>query len=308
MFLKNHVFSLIVGLFLLLGLGSCKSKFEKLRASNNVQMKYQEAVKYYEKEKYSKALTLFQDLLAKYRGTADAEDLNYYTAFAAYRLKDYISARFHFKNFADNYPNSPRAEECRFMSAYCYYLDSPRSNLDQDNTRKAIDQLQLFVNLYPESERAKEAGDLIQNLRDKLEKKAFDNAKLYFNMGLPDDYRAAVIALENVLKIYPDTKHAEDIEYLLVKSQYLFADNSYPHRQEERFNQMIDYYDSFMEHYPESKYNNELNGLRGSADRKIASALKIMANDEKMRKQREEDLGIATPNGIPIETENNNQQ
>lgn len=71
---------------------------------------------------------------------------------------------------------------------------------------------------------------------------------------------------------------------------------------------MIDYYDSFMEHYPESKYNNELNGLRGSADRKIASALKIMANDEKMRKQREEDLGIATPNGVPIETENNNQQ
>ncbi|GGE34376.1 MULTISPECIES: outer membrane protein assembly factor BamD [Sphingobacterium] len=308
MFLKNHVFSLIVGLFLLLGLGSCKSKFEKLRASNNVQMKYQEAVKYYEKEKYSKALTLFQELLAKYRGTADAEDLSYYTAYSAYRLKDYISARFHFKTFADNYPNSQRAEECRFMSAYCYYLDSPRSNLDQDNTRKAIDQLQLFVNLYPESERAKEAGDLIQNLRDKLEKKAFDNAKLYYNMGLPDDYRAAVIALENVLRVYPDTKHAEDIEYLLVKSQYLFADNSYPHRQEERFNQMIDYYDSFTEHFPESKYSSELNGLRGSADRKIAAALKIMANDEKARKQREEDLGISTSNGVPIENNNNNQQ
>jgi len=305
MFLKNHIFSLVVGLFLLFGLVSCKSKFEKLRASNNVQMKYQAAVKYYEKEKYSKALTLFQDLLTKYRGTADAEDLNYYTAFAAYRLKDYISARFHFKNFADNYPNSQRAEECRFMSAYCYYLDSPRSNLDQDNTRKAIDQLQLFVNLYPDSERAIEAGDLIQNLREKLEKKAFDNAKLYYNMGLPDDYRAAVIALENVLKQYPDTKHAEDIEYLLVKSQYLFADNSYPHRQEERFNQMIDYYDSFVENYPESKYSNELNGLRSNADRKITTALKIMSNDEKARKQREEDLGITTSNGIPIENNSN---
>ncbi|MGM1429428.1 outer membrane protein assembly factor BamD [Sphingobacterium lactis] len=303
MFLKNHVFSLIVGLFLLLSLGSCKSKFEKLRASNNVQMKYQEAVKYYEKEKYSKALTLFQELLTKYRGTADAEDLNYYTAYSAYKLKDYISARFHFGNFATSYPNSPRAEECRFMSAYCYYLDSPRSNLDQENTRKAIDQLQLFVNLYPESERAKEAGDLIQNLREKLEKKAFDNAKLYYNMGLPDDYRAAVIALENVLKEYPDTKHAEEIEFLLVKSQYLFADNSYPHRQEERFNQMIDYYDSFAEHYPESKYISEANGLRSSADRKIATALKILANDEKNRKQQEKDLGVSTPNGVPIETE-----
>lgn len=268
-------------------------------------MKYQEAVKFYENEKYSKALTLFQDLLTKYRGTADAEDLNYYTAFSAYRLKDYISARYHFKNFADNYPNSPRAEECRFMSAYCFYLDSPRSNLDQENTRRAIDQLQLFVNLYPDSERAQEAGDLIQDLREKLEKKAFDNAKLYYNMGLPDDYRAAVIALENVLTQYPDTRHAEDIEYLLVKSQYLFADNSYPHRQEERFNQMIDYYDDFTTNYPESHYSDELNGLRGNADRKITVALRIIENQEKSRKLQQEELGIASPTGVPIEGENN---
>ena len=269
-------------------------------------MKYQEAVKFYENEKYSKALTLFQDLLTRYRGTADAEDLAYYTAYSAYRLKDYISARFHFKTFADSYPNSPRAEECRFMQAYCFYLDSPRSSLDQENTLRAIDQLQLFVNIYPESERAKEAGELIQNLRDKLEKKAFDNAKLYYNMGLPDDYRAAVIALENVLKQYPDTRHAEDIEYLLVKSQYLFADNSYPHRQEERFNQMIDYYDDFTSHYPESDYSSELNDLRHNADRKIAAAVRILENQEQARKLYQEELGISSPTGVPIELENNN--
>jgi len=294
MFLKNHVFSLIVGVSLLFVFGSCKSKFEKLRASNNIQMKYQEAIKYYENEKYSKALTLFEDLLTRYRGTSDAEDLAYYTAYASYRLKDYISARYHFKQFALNYPNSQRAEECRFMSAYCFYLDSPRSNLDQENTRKAIEELQLFVNLYPDSERAKEASDLIQNLRDKLEKKAFDNAKLYYNMGLPDDYRAAVIALENVLRQYPDTKHAEDVEYLLIKSQYLFADNSYPHRQEERFNQMLDYYETFQEHFPESKYSNELKGLRSSAERKVAFAIKRVEADKKLRKQQEEELGIST--------------
>ncbi len=257
-------------------------------------MKYQEAIKYYENEKYSKALTLFEDLLTRYRGTSDAEDLAYYTAYASYRLKDYISARYHFKQFALNYPNSQRAEECRFMSAYCFYLDSPRSNLDQENTRKAIEELQLFVNLYPDSERAKEASDLIQNLRDKLEKKAFDNAKLYYNMGLPDDYRAAVIALENVLRQYPDTKHAEDVEYLLIKSQYLFADNSYPHRQEERFNQMLDYYETFQEHFPESKYSNELKGLRSSAERKVAIAIKRVEADKKLRKQQEEELGIST--------------
>lgn len=292
MFLNSRYVALIATLIIILFTTSCKSKFEKLRASNNLQMKYQEAIKFYEKGKYSKAQTLFSDLMIKYRGTADAEDLYYYTAYTSYRLKDFTSARYHFKQFAVTFPNSVRAEECRFMSAYCFYIDSPRSNLDQDNTKKAIDELQLFVNLYPESERSKEAGELIQNLRDKLEKKAFDNAKLYFNMGLADDYRAAVIALENVLRDYPDTKYAEEAEFLMVKSQYLFADNSFPYRQEARFNDAIDYYESFIEHYPQSKYRNEAENLRASAEKKIVIAVKRMNELDKLRQQQESELGV----------------
>ncbi|TCV18952.1 Beta-barrel assembly machine subunit BamD [Sphingobacterium alimentarium] len=270
----------------------CKSKFEKLRNSNNITVKYQEAVKLYEKGKYSKALILFDDLASKYRGRAEAEDLFYLIANANYKLKDYTSARFHFKNFANTYPNSDRAEECRYMAAYCYYLDSPRSTLDQENTRKAIDELQLFVNYYPESERAQQAGALIQSLRDKLEKKAFDNAKLYYNMGLADDYRAAVIALENVLRQYPDTKYAEEIEFLMVKSQYLYADNSRVFRQEERFNQALDYYNSFVEHFPQSKFKAEADDLKNNADRKIVAAIRMVNEYNKEIEDRNKELGI----------------
>lgn len=257
-------------------------------------MKYEEAVKFYEKGKYSKALILFDELMERYRGRSEAEDLYYFTAYTNYRLRDYTSARYRFKQFATTFPNSVRAEECRFMSAYCYYIDSPRSSLDQENTRKAIDELQLFVNLYPDSEKSEEAGELIQKLRDKLETKAFDNAKLYYNMGLGDDYRAAVIALENVLKDYPDTKYAEEIEYLIVKSQYLFADNSYPHRQEERFNDALDYYDIFADKYPESKHMSELNDIRSSSEKKIAIAIKQMNEINRQREERDKELGINT--------------
>ncbi|WP_380906596.1 outer membrane protein assembly factor BamD [Sphingobacterium suaedae] len=272
---------------------SCKSKFEKLRASNNIAMKYQEAVKYYEKKKYTKALVLFDDLMNKYRGQAEAEDLYYYTAYTNYRLRDYTSARFRFKEFAQTYPNSPRAEECRFMSAYCFYVDSPRPSLDQENTRKAIDELQLFINLYPEGEKAKEAGDLIQKLRDKLEQKAYANAKLYFDMGQPDDYRAAVIAFESMLREYPDTKYAEEIEFLILKSQYLFAQNSMPYRQEARYNEAIDYYQAFVEHYPESKYKKEAEDLRSSAEKQIAFVVKRMNEINKLREEQQKELGIS---------------
>jgi len=256
-------------------------------------MKYQEAVKLYEKGKYSKALILFDDLAIKYRGRPEAEDLFYLIANTNYKLGDYTSARFHFKNFANTYPGSPRAEECRFMSAYCYYVESPRSSLDQENTRKAIDELQLFVNYHPDSKKAEEAGVLIQDLRDKLEKKAFNNAKLYYNMGTPDDYRAAVIAFENVLKQYPDTKYAEEIEYLIVKSQYQYADHSSPFKQESRFNDAIDYYNSFMNNFPESKYEGELNSLKDSADKKILFAIRRINEMNKQIEERNKEMGIS---------------
>lgn len=293
MFLDRRIGLISTILLFALFFSSCKSKFEKLKNSNNIAMKYEEAVKLYDKGKYSKALILFDDLASKYRGRAEAEDLFYLIANANYKLRDYTSARFHFKNFASTYPGSPRAEECRFMAAYCYYIESPRSTLDQENTRKAIDELQLFVNYHPDSEKATEAGDLIQKLRDKLERKAFENAKLYYNMGSPDDYRAAVIAFENVLKQYPDTRYSEEIEYLIVKSQYQFADHSSPFRQESRFNDAIDYYDSFISQYPESKYRSELDNLKQSADKKIAYAIRRIDEVNKQIEERNKEMGIA---------------
>ena len=294
MFLNRRIpviFALCLATLFFVG---CKSKFEKLRNSNNITMKYQEAVKLYEKGKYSKALILFDDLASKYRGRAEAEDLFYLIANANYKLKDYTSARFHFRSFASTYENSPRAEECLYMSAYCYYLESPRHSLDQDNTNKAINELQLFINRYEDSPRVEEANKLVQNLREKLERKAFDNAKLYYNMGLADDYRAAVIAFENVLRQYPDTKFAEEIEFLMLKSQYLYADNSRFFRQEERFNDAIDYYNSFVENYPTSKFKSEADDLKKSADKKIVAAIRLKNQYEKEVEERNKELGIET--------------
>lgn len=279
---RNGLALLSLLLVLSLGIIGCKSKFEKLRTSTDVAKKYQEAIKLYNKKDYSKALILFDDLVQRYRGRAESEDLYYYYAYTNYKLKDFLSARYHFKTFADTYPNSPKAEECRFMTAYCYYLDSPNFSLDQDNTYKAIESLQLFINIYPKSERVAEASKLIQDLRDKLEQKSYANARLFLDIG---DYQAAVIAFRNSAKDFPDTKYAEEMDFLIIQAQYLYAKNSLETKQEDRYNEAIEEYNRFVEKYPNSKYLDDANELKKDILNGIEETKKILATYSDSKKE-----------------------
>ena len=278
MFKIKHVllFSFIV---IALSIAGCKSQFEKIRLSNDVKKKYEEAMRLYNKKNYSKALILFEDLSQKYRGRAEAEELNYHYAMTLYKLRDYTTARYQFKSFADTYPSSRYAEECRYMGAYCYYLDSPAPSLDQENTYKAIDALQLFINFYPKSERAADAAKYIGLLRAKLEDKAYANAKLYYDLGGYDvtNYKAAVIALKNAQIDFPDIKYAEEMDFLIIKSQFAYAKNSYETRQEDRFNEAITYADEFIEGHPQSKLVEDAKALKKDSQAGIESAKKFLA-------------------------------
>ena len=260
---------------LIIVLSGCKSKYEKLRSGNDNAKKYSEGIKYYNKKEYTKALGLFDPLITRYRGQAEAEDLYYYYAYTNYKLKDYTSARYHFKTFAETYPSSARAEECRFMAAYCFYLDSPIFSLDQANTNSAIDALQLFINLYPKSDRVAEASKLIQNLRDKLEEKSYANSKLYLTIS---DYQAAVIAFGNTLRDYPDTKYAEEINFLTIRAQYEYAFHSREDHQEERYNQAIAFANQFIDSYPNSKLLKEAKDYVKESNQGITKAKSVLAD------------------------------
>jgi outer membrane protein assembly factor BamD len=272
---KKHL-SLFWGLFivLLVVLGGCKSKYEKLRASNDFGKKFQEAKNLYNKKEYTKALGLFDDLAPKYRGQSSASELFYYQAMTNYKLKDYTSAAYLFKEFATTFQSDPKAEECRFLTAYCLYLDSPNFSLDQDNTQSAIERLQLFINLYPNSERVAEANKLIQTLHERLEEKSYANAKLYLTIGY---YQAAVLAFGNTLRDYPDTKYAEEIDYLTAKAQYLYAAHSLETKQEERFSQAMTMADQFNDKYTTSKYANEIAAIKKDSQQGIAKAKQVLA-------------------------------
>jgi len=241
-------------------------KYNKLIKSSDMDAKYAAAVKYFQKEDYGKALTLFEELMSVYRGTEKGEEVHYYYSYCNYNLEDYILAGYQFRSFAKNYPNSKHTEECAYMNAYCFYLNSPEYSLDQIDTKLAIKEFQRFTNQYPKSTRIPQCNDLLDKLRGKLERKSYENAMLYYNMS---DYKAAIAALGNHLKDFADTKHTEEIHFKIIKSYYLLALNSIESKKQERFKAACDAYLKFVDSYPNSEYIKDAEMVYTSAQKSL---------------------------------------
>ncbi len=232
------------------------SGYEKVLKSSDFKLKYRTAVKYYEKEDYVRASTLFDQISTVFRGTEQADTIYYYQAMSYYYQGDYILSGHYFRTFARTYGGSPFVENADFMGAFCYYMTSPRAELDQTNTVQAIQAFQLHLIRFPDTERREEVVGYINELRDKLVVKSFLSARLYYDL---EDYKASMVALNNSLNEYPESKYREDIMFMLVKSSYMLAANSILTKKRERFQDAVDEYYSFAAEFPDSKYIKEAN-------------------------------------------------
>lgn len=250
---NSGLFTLLLALGLVLGLSSCDS-YNKVLKSTDLNYKYEMAKKYYNKGQYYRAQPLLEELLGVYRGTERAEDVYYYYAYCELNQANYTAASYHFKNFAQSFPRSAKAEETEFMSAYALSLESPEYSLDPTSTEKAIEGLQYFINRYPNSEKVKECNETMDRLRRKLEIKAFRSASLYYKM---EDYRASAILFKNILVQYPDIDEREEVAFLVVKSFYLLAKNSIESKKKERFEEVVKAFQNFKEEFPRSPWMKE---------------------------------------------------
>jgi outer membrane protein assembly factor BamD len=260
----RSVFSAILLSFLLLFAGC--SSYNKVTKGKDMDAKFDLAVKLYKKGNYYKALPIFEELIAVYRGTRKAEMTYYYYAYTNFKAGDFTSAAYDFENFVKSYPNSEFTEECAFMQAYCYFMDSPGYSLDQTNTYKAIIQLQLFADRYPSSSKLEECNQLIDRLESKLELKYYETAKMYFFM---DEFKAAVTSFRNLLNDFPSTPHREEAMFLVFKAQFRLAENSIEDKKNGRYNEALTFYGEFRSAYPESKYMKEADSIAQEIRKKL---------------------------------------
>lgn len=246
--LKKYKLKIVFLLSSVLFFCSC-SEYNKILKGSDYNLKYEKAIEYYENNQCYKSLPLLDELMSYFRMTNKGEDVYYYYAKNQYCMGDYYLAGYYYKRFVKNFPQSDRAEECSFNAAICMMNNSPDYYLDQSDSYKAIDEFQLFMSKYPNSSLVDSCNVLIKDLRSRLERKSFEKAKLYYKM---EKYRSAIIALNTTLTQFPDTKFREDIYFMILKANFLFAFNSVEAKKVKRFEETIKSYHNFVDYFSES--------------------------------------------------------
>jgi outer membrane protein assembly factor BamD len=253
---------------------SC-GEYNKLLKSQDPDLKYSYAKKYFNQKKYVRSATLLEEIVQYFRGRTEAEESLYLLAQSYYGQKDYVTASEYFKTYYNTYPKGEFTELARFYSAYGLYLDSPDPRLDQTQTYESIQQFLLYLEYYPQSERAKDAQSILFELQEKLAYKEYLAAKLYYNLGtyrtstMGNNYQACVITSENAMKSYPDTKYREEFSYLMIASKYELAIVSINERLQARYRDVVDEYYNYMNEFPEGKYIKQVKKYFEYANSKI---------------------------------------
>jgi outer membrane protein assembly factor BamD len=242
---------------------SCNNQFGKVLKSKDMEYKYKMAEQYYAKGKYNQAQQLFDELFPYLKGTSRFEDLYYKYAYALYYQEDYQNAENFFKTYTENFPNSPRAEECDYMRAFCYHKQSPKVELDQTDTQKTIGLMQAFINTHPGSSRIKDATAIIDASRAKLELKEYKAAQLYYDLGY---FKAAAIAYATLIEDFPDSEKSEEYKLKVIQAYYKYAEMSVAEKQQERFEKVLNEVTDFTERFPESKLLNEVNSFKNQSN------------------------------------------
>ena len=232
---------------------SC-SEYNKVLKGSDYNLKYEKALEYYNNDQCYKSLPLLEELMSYFRMTNKGEDVYYYYAKNQYCMGDFYLAGYYFKRFVKNFPQSSRVEECAFNSAICLMMNSPDYYLDQTESYKAIDEFQLFMSKYPNSYLIDSCNNMVTNLRNRLELKSFEKGKLYFKM---EKYRSATIALNTTILEFPNTKYKEEVLFLILKSNFLFASNSINSKKIVRFEESIKSYYTFVDSFKNSKFAKE---------------------------------------------------
>lgn len=269
----------IIPAFLIISLMlcSCSNSYNNLFKTQDYDYKYEAAKQCYAAGRYVQCYQLLDELVRILKGSDRAEESLFMLGMCHFNLNDYETASIYYERYYKTYPKGEFTELARYYHGRSLFLQSPDPRLDQTPTYSAISSLQEFLEYYPYSKYREGVNDMIYQLQDRLVKKEYAAAKLYYNLGSyignclngGSNYEACIITAESALKSYPYTVLREDLYMLILRARYHLAVNSVESKMEERYSQTVDEYFGFKNEFPDSKYMKEADNIYRHAAAKV---------------------------------------
>jgi len=191
-----------------------------LQRSAKGRTDYQHGMQLYEAKKYYEANQAFAKALPTLRGEVEEAEVHFCQAYCSFYQRKYTHSAERFGYFYETFPRETRREEALYMQGRALYLESPPVELGQSKTEKAVQVLSQYTASYPEGAYSDQSASMLEELKDRLALKAFNNAQLYHQIG---HYAAAVVALAYFQVRFADTAYSQKAAYLKAEAQYRLA-------------------------------------------------------------------------------------
>lgn len=241
-------------LSLLVTLSSCHSSdvIQNLSAEDRFERgKYK-----FDNRDFLEAIEDFTAITLQFPGSSVADDAQFYLGECRFQREEYVLAAYEYETLKKSMPASPLIPMAQYKIGLCYYKLSPKSSLDQNYTKKAIDEFQNFLEYFPTHTLAADAEAKILELNNRLAKKDYDTAVLYMKM---ENYKAATYYFDSVLEKFHDSEYAERAHF--GKLEALVARKKYEDAKIEA--------EKFLAKYPNSEFKASVQSLRDDIDQHL---------------------------------------
>ena len=184
--------------------------------------RFEDGLVFFEDEKYPKAAQQFDIIVDRGSHTDLGDDALFFLAESYFLDEDYELALIEYEKLVSRMGFSPYIEKTRWRICETLMALSPNYYHDQESSRKAIIEIQQFLDDYPSSSYSSDADNLIKDLRLRLAQKNMYTGELYFKLKA---YDSAIVAYKIVIRDYYDTSYYKDANLEVIRCLVLLNQN-----------------------------------------------------------------------------------
>ena len=184
--------------------------------------RFEDGLVFFEDEKYAKSAQQFKIIVERASHTDLGDDALFFLGESYFLDEEYELALIEYEKLVSRMGFSPYIEKTRWRICETLMALSPNYYHDQESSRKAIVEIQQFLDDYPSSDYSVGADGLIKELRLRLAEKNMETGELYFKLKA---YDSAILAYEIVIKDYYDTVYYRDANLEVMRCLVLLGNN-----------------------------------------------------------------------------------